>query len=377
MNVYILRHGETKKNRVKSIKKQQSQLNLSDSLLSQELTLVLPHHFADGESNVEADPQINTKVKIASDMIIFVEDNHHIYSSCNKPTKITLEDAVDKDSVLNGNGYRQCEKTAEYIAQLELSSLLDLPQGSVTNLVITESTTDGIIPIAMISPREDDDSIESIEPIKQYCRNIRIFSSPVSRTIQSAEHIRYVITELLKEADMFVFDKNNIKFDIVVDHRLYDTNGDESDCDVNKMVQLKQFLNNLFLDSQQKKQNNDQCDDLLIVVTHNHIIELFYKMICENGVDNGQGGKKKFHNCSISQIQMKNLIDTSENGTKCAERNLTGEWDFVDHIDHMDLIKRHIVVPAIHYDDSTLESSLDNSMIIKIESDTECTNSEK
>lgn len=473
MNIYILRHGETKKNRVKSIKKRQSLQNLSDALSFQPSVAVpvqatvtvqgqettddkqyeeLKNHK---DLRISVDKKDSNTITTSADTPVFkslaidtphgstphsagetpgitlgvtpgatpgstphnvtpigsIEEIHHIHSSVDKPTKITIEDAVDKDSVLNGNGYRQCEKTAEYIAQLELSYLLDLPQTFMTNLVISEREPDALIVTqgrtdrsisgitsvtqgvaqaivhasvaSQIDPGIDlIESKEDTESAPMYRRKIRIFASPVSRTIQSAEHIRYIITELLKEADMFVFDKHDIQFDVVIDQRLYDTDGDGEKCDINKTMQLKQFLNDLFLESQSKKksENKDtssgEHDDLLIVVTHNHIIELFYKMLDEQGVDGLQGGKKKFHNCSISKINMTGPLDTSEPATKRAEKNLTGEWDFVDHIDHMDLIKHHVVTSSSVLSMSSCdgfqdESSLDNSMIAKTESDLE------
>lgn len=218
MHIYILRHGETKKNRVKIVKKQQSHSDLSCLSAS-------------------------------------MNQSHD-----EKVTKITIEDTVDKDSVLNSNGYRQCEKTAEYISQLELD------------------------------------------------HSVKIYTSPITRTVQSANHIKRIMES-----------KKEIRVEVIEDQRLYDM--DENENPDNKIMVLKQFLNEILVEQTKKEPLNH---DLVIFVTHNHIIELFYNMTQPLG----SVEKKKFHNSSISKL----FVDRSSSNGMISR--LSGEWDFVDHMDH-------------------------------------------
>jgi hypothetical protein len=138
--------------------------------------------------------------------------------------------------------------------------------------------------------------------------------------------------------------------DVVIDERLYDgflnenkktdVNEAEShitaDPDTVKADELLTLLHDLY-------QKHNETDDLVMLVTHNHTIELFYKM-----TEGFSDEKKKFHNSSISVIDMKGTIDIEDirNYRSKGIDSLSGTWDFVDHMDHAELIKNHHYHPT-------------------------------
>ncbi|VBB18236.1 hypothetical protein YASMINEVIRUS_699 [Yasminevirus sp. GU-2018] len=397
MRIYVIRHGETKKNRMKSIKKRNSvceQASLSDSVISSSsiaddlqsssdptlnLNLVLDStQKSNSTLNLSVDLQISSQTDLLTELVteLVTDEMNTVSVEVSDPsdpektqstkhhvlTRSTIEDADDKDSVLNKNGYLQCERTAEYIAEREFNpDKLDLT------------------------------------------KKIRIFTSPVTRTVQSSVHIKNVMFETLvfiaslstlstspnENETPGVFDQPVIE--LSQDVRLYDGVLDSSpvtrdrsfsrteagfdglskkEQDVIKLRDLKCLLNELYLSF------TNEHEQVILLVTHNHVIELLYKMI-----EGDNGEKKKFHNSSISIIEMSGLIDVDELNTNtgcqkqeiyaCLEEStacsdyitcaddqtectqstktkqfdyksiLSGTWDFFDHIDHEDLIKNH------------------------------------
>lgn len=231
MRVHIIRHCETRKNNLKNEKKRSKSVQ-------------------DIKGNdVSEDPNYKP-AKIA---------------------KITKADATDKDSELNGNGYRQCDRVATYFTERTIG------------------------------------------------QDIAIYSSPVTRTVQSSRQIMRSFG-----SNSAITHSLGVNIGLRLDKRLYDPDDDT----ITKIKELKYFINELYVEhhAEQRFKERKENETVIVVVTHNHIIDLFHKMI--HGIDSD---KRKFYNASITIIDVNGMLDTENLSLK--EPNLIAkQWDAIDHL---------------------------------------------
>jgi len=130
-------------------------------------------------------------------------------------------------------------------------------------------------------------------------KNVDIYTSPTLRTIQTSNCIKDVL------------DTKNVETHIHIDNILYD-----NDKSVKKILLLKQFINRLYT-----KHNNQ--DTTIILITHNHILDLFNKMI--NGI---YSPKTKYHNGSITIVDIVNKI----NEYRYIENEINISFNNIEHL---------------------------------------------
>ena len=213
MDIYIIRHGETKKNSIKMERKKYSQ----------------------------SYPDISKHFNVP---IAFSEE----YSFIQKLSELSNLDELDKDSDLNSTGYIQCRCVSNFFNK------------------------------------------KNVDISTIYC-------SKVKRTKQSAK-------EILK----YLSYHEDKSVSIIVEESLYD-----SDDESKKIEELKL----LFLRLHRENKKN------VVLVTHNHIIDLIRKIAAkQEDIENWE--KKKYYNCSISHIRL-----------NIKSNNLSLEplfWDNIGHI---------------------------------------------
>lgn len=198
-----------------------------------------------------------------------------------KIAKITKADATDKDSELNGNGYGQCARVAMYFTERTIG------------------------------------------------QDIAIYSSPVTRTVQSSRQIMRSFG-----SNSAITHSLGANIGLRLDKRLYDSDDDT----ITKIKELKYFINELYVEHHAKQKENQTThleqrfkdrignETVIVIVTHNHIIDLFHKMV--HGIDSD---KRKFYNASITTIDVNGMLDTENLSSK--EPNLTAKnWDVIDHL---------------------------------------------
>lgn len=216
------------------------------------------HHVG---SVAQSESNLNTKYQTNYTTTICFPENHSMAIHGTK-IRVTKKDSDGSDSHLNTTGYRQCEKIAHYITHtVRCNKNYGYHDKKIIKIIIN--------------------------------------TSPVVRTVQTSEHIKKIL-----------LDEHN-KFDVMVvkDQRLYDQN-DRNDQD--KIIELKNLIDEMLI------KHRNRPDHIIILVTHNHIIELFYKM-----TEGMETKKKKFYNGSISTLD----ITVNKDGIV-----LRGQWDSIDHI---------------------------------------------
>jgi broad specificity phosphatase PhoE len=212
-------------------------------------------------SVAQSESNLNPKYQIDYTTTICFPENHGTNFSGTK-IRVTKKDSDGSDSHLNTTGYRQCEKIAHHISYaVRCNKNYGYHDKKIIKIIIN--------------------------------------TSPVIRTVQTSEHIKKTL-----------LDEHN-KFDVMVvkDQRLYDQN-DKNDRD--KIIELENLIDELYV------KHKNRPDHIIILVTHNHIIELFYKM-----TEGMETGKKKFYNGSISTLDIMINPDGSA---------LRGQWDSIDHM---------------------------------------------
>jgi broad specificity phosphatase PhoE len=131
------------------------------------------------------------------------------------------------------------------------------------------------------------------------CKKIDIYTSSVLRAVQTSNYIKCIL------------DKKNIEVKLHINDILYD-----NEKTIKKTLILKQFINIIY-----KKYYN--CDTTIIFITHNHIIDLFNKMI--NGI---YSPKTKYYNGSITIVD----INTELNEYIFTEDNINIIFNNIGHL---------------------------------------------